>query len=193
MSAARLAIAFLILAPSAFAMTEGVRFRILRQALEEAERPSGYWAPSQRDCAGFVRYLYHSAIAGPRPLWRDRAGQPVSYLKADELVAYNFDRIGRTVERARVRTGDVLAFYSPHKKPDERWHLMVLLEPPVAAPDRLLAVYHNGDHGRSAQVRKVWVDELLTESSPQWRPRPENPRFLGVFRWRGWKELKEQR
>ncbi len=37
------------------------------------------------------------------------------------------------------------------------------------------------DAGR--QVEKVTVDALLSSASADWRPGPDNPRFLGVWRF----------
>ncbi len=36
----------------------GARYRLLREALAQAEKITPDWHPDQRDCAGFVRYLW---------------------------------------------------------------------------------------------------------------------------------------
>jgi uncharacterized protein YfaT (DUF1175 family) len=50
-------------------------------------------------------------------------------------------------------------------------------------------LYHTGPEGSGAtrsegEVRRVRLDELLHHPNPDFRPLPENPAFLGVFRWK---------
>ena len=161
-----------------------IRYRILNEALAQAERPGADWDPGQRDCAGLVRLLFRKAVGAHEPLWLRADGSRVPLLTADELLAYNFVGTARTPEPDRLETGDVLAFFDAAKPPLDAWHLMILLRPPGTAPDRLLVVYHNGATGREAAVRKVWLEDLR-EGPAEWRPDAENPRFLGTFRWRG--------
>ena len=162
-----------------------VRYRIANEALAQAERVGAEWDPGQRDCAGFVRFLYRRATGSRTPLWRRADRSLAEYVAADELVAYNFTPISREPAKGAVATGDLLAFYDPGKPPSDAWHLMVVLTPPGTAPDRLLVVYHNGAPGPDAAVRKVWLDDLLT-GPPEWRPVAANPSFIGTFRWNGW-------
>ncbi len=161
-----------------------VRFRLLNEALAQAERPSADWDPGQRDCAGFVRFLFRKSTLARAAVWTRRDGTKSPYLRADELLAYNFTPLSRAVDEDRAETGDPLAFYDPEKPPLDAWHLMVVLRPPGTAPDRLLVVYHNGALAPDGTVRKVWLDDLVTGPAV-WRPVPENPRFLGTFRWNG--------
>ena len=164
---------------------ERERFRLLNEALTQAESPRADWDPGQRDCAGFVRFLYRKATLGSS-LWRDKSGRETAFVTADELLAYNFSPISRAPMARAVETGDLLAFYNPDKTPSEAWHLMLLLRPPGAAPDRVLVVYHNGAAGEDGAVRKVWLEDLIS-GPPQWRPVAANPRFLGTFRWNVWR------
>ncbi len=167
---------------------EVIRYRMLNEALAQAERPGGDWDPGQRDCAGFVRFLYRKCVARASPLWVGRDGRGSNFLVADELLAYNFSPISKEPERNRLRTGDLLAFYNPTLAPKDAWHLMMVLEPPTGSPDRLLVVYHNGAAAPAGAVRKVWLDELVS-GPPEWRPSGANPNFLGCFRWGGWSAL----
>jgi uncharacterized protein len=164
---------------------DGVRSRLLNEALTQAESPRGDWDPAQRDCAGFVRFLYRKALGERSPLWREKSGAPASFVTAEELLGYNFSPVSREPARGGIETGDLLAFYNPEKPPADAWHLMLLLNPPGATPDRVLVVYHNGSAGPDAAVRKVWLDDLLA-GPPEWRPAASNPRFVGTFRWNGW-------
>ena len=164
---------------------DGARFRLLNEALTQAESPRADWDKGQRDCAGFVRFVYRKALGEKGALWRGRDGRPAPFVTAEELLGYNFSPVSRAPARDRVETGDLLAFYNSDRPPADAWHLMLLLRPPGAAPDRVLVVYHNGAAGPEAALRKVWLDDLL-EGPPEWRPSASNPRFLGTFRWNGW-------
>jgi uncharacterized protein YfaT (DUF1175 family) len=166
---------------------DSVRFRLLNEALTQAESPRGDWDPGQRDCAGFVRFLFRKSLGGKDVLWRDKNGSPATFVTAQELLGYNFSPISRAPAKDRIETGDLLAFYNSDKPPADAWHLMLLLRPPGAAPDRVLVVYHNGAAGRDAALRKVWLEDLLA-GPPEWRPEASNPRFLGTFRWNGWSD-----
>jgi hypothetical protein len=163
------------------------RFRLLNEALTQAESPRPDWDPAQRDCAGFVRLLFRKSLGADAPAWRLAGGKTAPFASAGELLAYNFSPLSRAPGRGRVETGDLLAFFNPDKPRTDAWHLMVLLRPPGAAPGRVLAVWHNGASGGDAAVRKVWLEDLET-GPPEWRPSSDNPRFLGTFRWNGWKE-----
>jgi len=167
----RAALLPLVLAASAAVGAErwaaDVRYRMVNEALAQAERVSADWDPGQRDCAGFVRFLYRK------------------FVSADELVAYNFTPVSRAPARDLLETGDILAFFDPNKPPADAWHLMLVLAPPGTAPDRPLVIYHNGASGPDAAVRKVWLDDLFT-GPPEWRPDATNPSFIGTFRWNGW-------
>ena len=45
-------------------------------------------------------------------------------------------------------------------------------------------VYHTGpDADGPGEIRRPTVDELRHFPEPDWRPLPDNPSFLGVFRW----------
>jgi uncharacterized protein YfaT (DUF1175 family) len=162
------------------------RFRLLNEALTQAESPRPDWDPAQRDCAGFVRLLFRKSLGKDAPAWRTSAGAG-PFASAGDLLAYNFTAVSRVPDAARVQTGDLLAFFNPEKPRTDAWHLMVLLRPPGAAPERVLAVWHNGATGDAAAVRKVWLDEL-EGGPPEWQPSARNPRFVGTFRWNGWKE-----
>jgi uncharacterized protein YfaT (DUF1175 family) len=161
------------------------RFRLLNEALTQAESPRADWDPAQRDCAGFVRLLFRKSLGRDAPAWRLAGGNRAAFAPAGDLLAYNFTAVSRAPEPARVETGDILAFYNPEKPRTDAWHLIVLLRPPGAAPGRVLAVWHNGASADGAAVRKVWLDDLEA-GPPEWRPSEGNPRFLGTFRWNGW-------
>jgi uncharacterized protein YfaT (DUF1175 family) len=83
----------------------------------------------------------------------------------------------------RAQPGDLL-FYrqaSDHMP----FHSMIYLGSSQIAKDagRYL-VYHTGpDAAGSGEIRRPTLDELRRFPEPDWRPLPDNPRFLGVYRW----------
>lgn len=162
---------------------ETVRHILRNEALTQAERPRADWDPGQRDCAGFVRFLFRKALGTNEPLWERHDGTRVSFLEAGELLAYNFEAVSREPDPGQLRTGDLLAFFDPGRPAGDAWHLMLLLEPPGTAPDRVLVVYHNGAAPPDGAVRQVWLADLL-EGPAEWRPVSGNPLFLGTFRYR---------
>ena len=45
-------------------------------------------------------------------------------------------------------------------------------------------LYHTGPDGKAAgEIRRVTAGELLKHPQFSWRPLPQNPAFLGVYRW----------
>ena len=182
---AAVVLAVLFAAAPARESIELARLRLLHEALTQAESPRRDWDPGQRDCAGFIRFLYRKALGRSAPLWRDREGSAAAFASAEDLIGYNFSPVARDPVPDRIETGDVLAFYNPDRAPADAWHLMMLLKPPGGVAERVLAVYHNGGAGADAAVRKVWLADLLA-GPPEWRPTSSNPRFLGTFRFKEW-------
>jgi len=51
-------------------------------------------------------------------------------------------------------------------------------------------IYHTGEEGSARMgrdagaLRRVRLVDLLQHPDPAFRPQPENPAFLGVFRWK---------
>ena len=49
---------------------------------------------------------------------------------------------------------------------------------------RVYVLYHTGPDGSDpGEIKRLTVPEILQFPQPEWRPTPENPAFLGVFRW----------
>jgi uncharacterized protein YfaT (DUF1175 family) len=162
--------------------------RLLRVALEQAEHPSGYWDAGQRDCAGFVRFVYYRSLGPAAKKWWDAQGRLKDFASAEDLVHYNFRFLSREIDASLIRNGDLLAFYSEDKPFKDRWHLMLALKSPYSARS-LLFIYHNGAEGEQAAVRKVELSELMNVPGGEWRPEASNPRFRGVYRWKGWETI----
>jgi hypothetical protein len=162
------------------------------------------------DCAGLVRHAVREALKPHTTEWLRRWSVPgmpaypdvrrpprprdgvwplfrvadtqryAEFADAQTLIRYNAVAVGRFV--AAARSGDLLYFHQASgASPD---HLMVFVG--SSAFDRTATdwvVYHTGPDGRRAgEVRKVRLADLLRHPDPRWRPNPQNPVFVGVFR-----------
>ena len=160
--------------------------KIFKLALEQSTGNfSGYWDPSQRDCSGFVRFLFRTGAFTDKDSWLNAKGENVSYVSADQLIGYNFFELGRNTEKLSLETGDVFVWYMKNNPPKSAWHLMVYLKPPEGQAKRDLLIYHNGEMGQSGAVRKVWLHELKSYVAGAWAPNLSNRTFMGVYRWKG--------
>jgi uncharacterized protein YfaT (DUF1175 family) len=107
-------------------------------------------------------------------------GAFAQFADAKTLVERNAYFVTRDVRQAQP--GDLL-FYRQFGQ-SSPWHSMIVTRiGPQAA-----VVYDTGpiDHsarGKSGELRRVTLAELLDHPQPQWRPLPGNPNFLGVYRW----------
>jgi len=161
------------------------------------------------DCAGLVRHALRESLRAHTSEWRRQLALPgmpdypdvrrpptprngswplfrvgddryAEFADARTIVQLNARLVGRSVEAARP--GDLLYFHQDAgATPD---HLMVFVGPSVFdASARDWVVYHTGPDGASAgEVRKVRLRDLEHHPAPRWRPLPENPGFVGVFR-----------
>lgn len=160
------------------------KMNIIRVALEQSETPSPQWEPQQRDCAGFVRFIYKNALNTKEPLWTSWENEKVHYANAELLVSKNFTKVSQDLDES-IQTGDILVFHRDDQKKEDQWHLMVLMESPWEQK-KWLVTYHNGARDESAGVKKVWLNELLTTEQAQWKPVKENKNYVGVYRWNKW-------
>jgi uncharacterized protein YfaT (DUF1175 family) len=177
----------------ALAATPAAPVELLRQAMADVavaqvRRVDARWQPGQRDCAGLVRFSLRQAyrrVAPARlssPLFASRAG-PTDFADAETLLGFSFVGLSRDVGAAAVRTGDVLAFRQPNEAGDV-FHLMLVVAPADRAHGEVHVVYHPGE--RDAPVRAGRLSELMRAAPGEWRPVPQNPSFLGVFRFKEW-------
>ncbi|MCE1203381.1 MAG: DUF1175 domain-containing protein [Holophagaceae bacterium] len=177
---------------------------------QQLEGPSPAWEPAQRDCSGLLRFAFREALASHTAAWRERVaftigapGQDPSPAFAQEWRAgfptpegrQPFARglylrrlactpVGRDLQLARP--GDLIFFArgGAHAQPD---HAMAFVRPDVDGAPMLL--YHTGPEGsgslrQAGELRRVRLDDLLHHPDPDFRPLPENPAFLGLYRWR---------
>jgi uncharacterized protein YfaT (DUF1175 family) len=178
---------------------------------QQLQAPSPAWEPSQRDCAGLLRFAFREAWASHDEAWRERVAfsQPFQgrspkpgvwkgvfltdegwqpFARGSQLRVHNCVLLGRDISLARP--GDLVFFSRPGARsaPD---HAMAFVRPDSDGMPMLL--YHTGPelHGRTravageeGEVRRVRCDELMQHPNPEFRPHPDNPAFLGVYRWR---------
>lgn len=127
------------------------------------------------------------------PLFRVDDTRFAEFADARTIIRLNAHLVSR--DPAAARPGDLLFF----RQSDERGfdHLMVFLGRSLferAGDDWL--VYHTGPGDPTTagaatnrspapspgEVRKVRMTELARHPAPRWRPLPDNPAFVGVFR-----------
>ncbi len=107
------------------------------------------------------------------------------YADAYNLVKYNMVKLGR--RREGIKEGDILVFYNPYD-PRMPFHTMIfvgrdIFRDPNGPDDWLL--YHTGPRTKdSGIIKKVELSLLRHHRDPRWRPIPENPFFLGYFRFK---------
>ncbi len=148
------------------------------------------WEEAQRDCAGLVRFAYRAAFLRLAParveagIFRDAAGRPAPFADAATLLRRSFALLGRdAASRAGLRSGDLVAF-AREEEGAPVLHLMLVVRAEDPAHGRVRVVYHPGEKG--AAVRAGPLDALAREAPGGWRPVPENPLFLGFYRWKEW-------
>ena len=107
------------------------------------------------------------------------------YADTYNLVKYNMVNIGKREDR--VRKGDILVFYNP-SDPNMPFHTMIFIgkdvfNDPDGPGDWLL--YHTGPReSDSGIIKRVRRSMLKHHRDLRWRPIPENPFFLGYFRFK---------
>lgn len=177
----------------AIAVAAGPPIELLRQgaadaALEQARAIDARWHPEQRDCAGLVRFSLRQAYkrVAPkrleRPLFAAASG-PTDFADAETLLGFSFTPLGRDPRSVALRTGDVVAFRQPQPSGDA-FHLMLVVAPADRAHGAIHVVYHPGEAGAAVRVGRL--DELMQDAPGEWRPVPQNPSFLGFFRFKEW-------
>jgi uncharacterized protein YfaT (DUF1175 family) len=167
-----------------------LRRLVAETAVQQARRIDPGWEERQRDCAGLVRFAYRRAFSQLDParvaagLFRDAAGRPAQFADAGTLLRGSFALLGRDeAARRSVRSADLAAF-AREEDGGPVFHLMLLVVPDDPAHAPTLVIYHPGEPG--AEVRMGRLDDLQRDAPAGWRPVPENPLFLGFFRFKEW-------
>jgi uncharacterized protein YfaT (DUF1175 family) len=169
---------------------------LIRYAYREALRAhDGNWAtnahlPLVPAIASVTKYQYPYTPLGA-DFFRVKPGvfQPADlsaaafaqFADAETLRLRNTYFVARDLDRAEP--GDIL-FYrqvSDHMP----FHSMIYLgASQISKGAGRYLVYHTGPSADGpGEIRRPTLDELRHFPEPDWRPLPDNPRFLGVFRW----------
>jgi uncharacterized protein YfaT (DUF1175 family) len=166
---------------------------VAETALAQLSRIERDWDEAQRDCAGLVRFAYRAAFkrldpsraaAGP---FHDAAGGPAHFADAATLLRTSFALIGRDdAARDVLRSGDLVAFARQDEAGETVYHLMLVVRPEDPAHGRVLVVYHPGTKGEA--LRAGALDDLARDAPRGWRPVPDNPLFLGFYRFKEWSQ-----
>ncbi len=168
---------------------------LIRFAYREAlRRHDGPWAnhwrlPSLPNVASVQKYDYpHTALGAG--LFRTRPGAFMpgdagngafaEFADAETLRRYNTHLVSRDLSAARQ--GDLLFFrQAGHRMP---FHTMIYLGRSYFDERADWLIYHTGPSQRHAgEIRRVTVSDLVQHPQVCWRPLPQNPAFLGVYRW----------
>lgn len=189
---------------------EAFRRWFVALAEDQLERLSPAWEPGQRDCAGLLRFAFHEAWGPHDGAWRERLSYTGAFVAKDPdprlagpwreafptpdgwrpfakgafLRDFACVPLGR--DAALGRPGDLLFFSrgGARATPD---HAMLFGRPD--ADGSAVVIYHTGDEGSGAgreagAMRRVRLADLLSHPDPSFRPQPENPAFLGIYRWK---------
>ena len=169
---------------------------LIRYAYREALRVhDGNWAtdahlPVLPGIPSAAKYQYPYSPLGA-DLFRVKPGgfQPpdlsngsfAQFADAKTLQLRNTHFVTRDADRAQP--GDLL-FYR-QESDHMPFHSMIYLGPSQIRKDaNRYLVYHTGpDADDAGEIRRPTLDELRHFPEPDWRPLPDNPRFLGVYRW----------
>lgn len=169
---------------------------LIRYAYREALRAhDGNWATEARlpllpGLPSATKYQYPYTPLGA-DLFRVTSGefQPADlttggfaqFADAKTLQFRNTHFVTRDLDRAQP--GDLL-FYRQDRD-HMPFHSMIYLGPSqIAKGANRYLVYHTGpDADSPGEIRRPTLEELRHFPEPDWRPLPDNARFLGVYRW----------
>ena len=166
---------------------------LIRYAYREALREhDGAWATGARlplapGMASVAKYQYPFTPLGAN-LFRVKPGRFAEadlangvfaqFADAKTLQLLNTHFVTRDI--ARAQPGDLL-FYRQDSE-DMPFHSMIYLgESQMEKSAARYVVYHTGPE--TNEIRRPTVEELRRFPEPVWRPLPDNPRFLGIYRW----------
>jgi hypothetical protein len=107
-------------------------------------------------------------------------GTFAEFADAETLRRFNTHFVSRDMKAARP--GDLIFFRQAGQRMP--FHTMIYLGVSQFADDSDFLIYHTGpSHEEAGELRRVTVKELIQHPYARWRPVPQNPAFLGVYRW----------
>ena len=167
----------------------------IRFAYREAlRRHDGAWATSVNlhslpNVASLEKYDYPHTAAGTG-LFRTGPGAFIpedlnngtfaEFADAESLRRYNTHFVSRNIHSALP--GDLLFFrQARHRMP---FHTMLYIGRSNFGTGNDWLIYHTGpSKGSAGEIRRVAITDLLKHPEANWRPIPQNPAFMGIYRW----------
>ena len=134
------------------------------------------------DGSGLMKWAYREALLNHDESWGHKVELPLfpampsvrqfALFQADEPFAPAF--VSRNIDEAEP--GDLFLF----KRAASPSHLMVYIGKSQILPSpKRWVIYLTG---KPKEFHKVCLDSLRHDPHPEWRPTPDNPEFLGVWR-----------
>ncbi|HVZ19191.1 MAG TPA: DUF1175 domain-containing protein, partial [Terriglobales bacterium] len=168
---------------------------LIRYAYREALKShEGSWAndlhlPATPKAASIQKYQYpYTPLAAnlfrvePGPFTpRDLSSKAFAeFADAETLRRFNTYFVSRDLSAARP--GDLI-FYRQSGE-HSPFHSMIYLGHSYFSDGDQWVIYHTGPAGKDpGEIRRVTIDDLKQHPDARWRPVPQNPAFLGVYRW----------
>lgn len=168
---------------------------LIRYAYREALRShDGSWAndlhlPATPKSGSVLKYQYpHTPLAanlfriepGPFAPTDLSTNAFAEFADAETLRRFNTHYVSHDLNAARP--GDLL-FYR-QSDAHSPFHSMIYLGQSHFGDGDQWVIYHTGPTGKDpGEIRRVTIDDLKQHPDARWRPVPQNPAFLGVYRW----------
>ena len=168
---------------------------LIRYSYREALKPhDGPWAaslhlPSTPNSASVQKYQYpYTPLSAnlfriePGPFTPNDLSSNAfaEFADADTLRRFNTHFVSRDLSAARP--GDLI-FYR-QSDAQSPFHSMIFLGRSHFGDGDQWVIYHTGPTGKDpGEIRRVTLDDLEQHPDARWRPVPQNPAFLGVYRW----------
>jgi len=168
---------------------------LIRYAYRETFKShEGSWAndlhlPATPKAASIQKYQYpYTPLAAnlfrvePGPFTpRDLSSNAFAeFADAETLRRFNTYFVSRDLSAARP--GDLI-FYRQSGE-HSPFHSMIYLGRSYFGDGDQWLIYHTGPTGKDpGEIRRVTIDDLKQHPDARWRPLPQNPAFLGVYRW----------
>jgi uncharacterized protein YfaT (DUF1175 family) len=164
---------------------------------EALKRHDQAWAAAYPYLSDFSipdeRPYYYPAVPflGER-LFRTTAGPFSAHTVADDFAAFVHGTVLRhhsmvfvSKQLDAAKKGDLLCFFHPDNLQMPA-HIMIYLgNASMLSAEENFVIYHTGPGAQSKGIlKKVRLSDLLKHPDPTWRPTPQNPSFLGVYRWK---------
>jgi uncharacterized protein YfaT (DUF1175 family) len=137
------------------------------------------------DAGGLLRWAYSQALRQHNARWYRSVELPLvpvmpSVCRVDAAASKSqsgaFTRFYVSRNPADAEPGELLMYR--RDEPEARLMIYIGASQVFPSPKKCVIYQVNSPNG----VNKVSIESLVDDPSPEWRPSPENPDFLGVWR-----------